>query len=150
MLKKLLILSTILGYIALAPICFLSAETSHLSTTNTSHTMTMSASDEDNCAGTGLHCIGHGDTTSGLGHHLSMYSLFSSFLQTGKFVSFADFANIILFAIFVPLLLVLVPKLSAHIHFYIKKSKQILNLIRKNFLVWLSLSINSPAYYLVM
>lgn len=84
-------------------------------------------------------------------HYTDMYSLLSGFAQTQG----ASFLSIIFLAM-LPLFFFTIAYLfrffgvPVHIFSYIKKRKELLSLYRTNFLRWLSLSINSPAYAFVM
>ena len=150
--KKLFILAVILGYTALAPVCFLSAETiSSPHSMNTNDTMIMSEQNSANDCSSGIHCVDHSDSTGGISHHMGMYSTFSGFTQTQNFLSFTSIVDALIPTLFFFILYTLLfSRLSTRFLLYIKKGKEISSIFRSNFLKWLSLSTNSPAYFLVM
>lgn len=152
--KHFLALLLISGYVALVPVCFFGGEHS-ASIVPSAH----AAGYDDGMAGVAqmtaecplgsTSCAANTGGQSGISHHADMYYSFLGFMQTqGLLFAIMILAILpgLLFIVANPLFF----RLPVRIFSYIKKRKEILSLYRTTFLKWLSLSINSPAYALVM
>lgn len=151
--KRLLGVLLISGYVALIPACFFGGDLVVSSVSASTHAKEIAGVAETtaDCPTGDAACAGNSGTAPGLSHHLDMYSSFSGFAQTQGPLLLAILSlallPVLLFAFTYRPLFSTIP---AKVFSYIKNSKQIASLSKTAFREWLSLSINSPAYALVM